>query len=218
MADFFGKLKGEFKKVSVKSTTLIEINKIKSEITALLKRKKEACAVLGEKVYVMKDKDILNTDLFQNDFTKIIAIDESINKKELEIKKLEEKMNEAIKETNASIGNAKCTCGNTLDEDAKFCTACGKKVPEKKEEIVLDEVKDIEAEINSLEESHKAIEGSVVEDVDDNASDMEEIIKTEEETAITNIVQEIACECGCVLSEEARFCTSCGKKVRLNFI
>jgi hypothetical protein len=140
MSDFFGKLKGEFKKVGVKSSVLLETNKIKSEISALNKRKKDAFAALGEKIYNMDREEPMDFDLLEKEFETIHMLQSAIKTKEEEIKQLEEQVLE-----NSS---KYCSCGAVLDSDAIFCTSCGKKVEEEVKSAV-DEIASTANEIQS---------------------------------------------------------------------
>ncbi|TCK98764.1 zinc ribbon protein [Natranaerovirga hydrolytica] len=189
MSDFFEKLKGEFKRVGAKSSTMLEVNKIKSEISALNRRKKDAFAVLGEKIYKMKKDDTVDFDKLKEDYDKIDVIVNAIHAKKKEIQDLEENMTDSIIQS-GSEHHIVCQCGQPIEEDAKFCTACGKKVDD-----IINEEPVFET----------------TESVDNNEA--AEAIDEAEEPIEQSTDKQTICECGETIEDDAKFCTSCGQQV-----
>lgn len=154
MADFFNKVKKGLNKgttvLSVKSSTLIETNKLKSEISSLQKNKKELFTEIGQKIYELKKNDSEDTGVIEELVEKIEQIDTSIELKQKDIEEILKKQEEILKsgdnEDNSNTGSGKCECGAEISNDAKFCVKCGRQIAKKDQEI-NDEPEEVEVVI-----------------------------------------------------------------------
>lgn len=187
MAEFFNKVKKGFSKgtstISVKSSTMMETNKLKSEISALRKEKTEVFTEVGEKFYGMKKESVINLEEIDLRLERAFEIDEAISIKEQAIEdalKKQEELLRALQEDVSSTAVSQvmsCSCGAKLAQDTKFCAKCGKKVEH--EEVIIEELQEV---------------------VDDEAQ--VEIVPTT-----------IICECGTEYPLDTSFCAQCGKKL-----
>ncbi len=129
MADFFDKVKQGISKgvtnVTVKSKEMLEVTKLKSQISTLQEQKSHRLEELGNIVYTMLLKASIDESRIKDKGSAIQKIDNQIETLENEIVQVQNKARESLSFT-ASIG--KCTCGAALYEDTKFCGSCGKKV------------------------------------------------------------------------------------------
>lgn len=99
MSDLFGKLKQGIDKstkvIGAKSTSLIDSNKVKSEINTLRKNKDELIRKIGLTVYET-DREYFTVDMVVDELATIHAIDVQIREKEDELERIrieaEEKM------------------------------------------------------------------------------------------------------------------------------
>ncbi|MFZ5966689.1 MAG: zinc ribbon domain-containing protein [Bacillota bacterium] len=88
-----------------------------------------------------------------------------------EIKDVFHKINEYAARIDELQGIVKCIqCGNIADENDKFCSSCGTKFPEPKQEY--EEVESIEADIQKME----SIDPEVLLQVDDETKDEEALL------------------------------------------
>lgn len=136
MADFFNKLKKSIDKgtaiVSAKSNTLIETNKLKSEISAVNKVKNEALMTLGRKVYNEGKEGTFSIEGVEELIT-------SISEKELKIVDLEAKIS-LIQEEEKD----KMTAIN-----AEEVVVAEEEVVEEGVEVVEDTVEDVQEEVQA---------------------------------------------------------------------
>lgn len=198
MTDFFSKVKRSINKgttvISVKSSTMIEVNKIKGEISSLKKEKNDIFKNIGEKAYDMQKEGQIDLSFIVELLSRVFEIDEIIKVKEQAIEDAIKSQEEAIKALDEEVVDVSkelvCECGATLPLNTKFCSKCGKKV-EKPEDIIIEEI----------DNDGIGTEDNIVIDNDD-----EEIIQDDQD--------EIVCECGAVLPYETVFCIKCGKKLK----
>lgn len=132
MADFFDKIKQNVGKgivtVSVKSKETIETTKGKGHIKILQEQKKSALEELGNIVYTMFLKDSFDMERIKEKCEKINGFDSQIKNKEEELRQLHLRTQETLGKPKAS---SVCECGAEINEGAKFCDTCGKKVETK---------------------------------------------------------------------------------------
>ncbi len=132
MADFFDKLKEGVNKgvatVSTGSKNMIEKSKINSVIKTLTDEKKQLSEILGTKVYnyiQANEGDIPRSEV-ESVCHEISNRIKQINEQKLKLEQLDDEMDKIVGTTN--ISNGLCSCGHQNKPDAKFCTACGKKL------------------------------------------------------------------------------------------
>lgn len=103
MSDLFGKLKQGIDKstkvIGAKSASLIDSNKVKSEISTLRKTKDELIHKIGYTVYET-DRESFSVDMVTDELANIHAIDVQIKEKELELEKIKLEAEEKIQELN----------------------------------------------------------------------------------------------------------------------
>lgn len=140
MADFFNKMKKSLNKgttvISVKSSTMMETNKLKGEISSLKKERTDIFTATGEKYYTMKKEGNLNYQELDETIAKVFELDQTILEKEAAIEEAIRKQDEAIKaledgeevEINQASDGVVCVCGEVLPEGTKFCPKCGNNI------------------------------------------------------------------------------------------
>lgn len=192
MADFFNKVKKGFNKgttvISVKSSTMMETNKLKSEISSLKKEKTELFTTIGERFYNMKKEGQVNYTELENTLARAFEIDQTIEQREQAIEEAIRKQEETIKslgeEADDSDDKLICSCGETVPIGTKFCNKCGKKMEQVQENLEEEEIHEVKT--------------------------------TEVETAeveTKDVSEQIICECGAQLPSGTVFCVQCGRKV-----
>jgi hypothetical protein len=105
MADFFSKLKKGIDKgtaiVSTKSSTMIEVNKLKSEISTTQKVKKETLMELGTKVFTLYQEGTFDIGQVQDLITNIGEADIRVAELEVQIAKIQEEEKTKLDEIHA---------------------------------------------------------------------------------------------------------------------
>lgn len=103
MSDLFGKLKQGIDKstkvIGAKSASLIDSNKVKSEISTLKKTKDELIQKIGLTVYET-ERESFTIDMVDDELASIHAIDVQIKEKELELERIKLEAEEKIQELN----------------------------------------------------------------------------------------------------------------------
>lgn len=164
MADFFNKMKKGFSKgttvISVKSSTMMETNKLKGEISSLKKEKNELFTTIGERFYNMKKEGQVDYSELENTLSRAFEIDQTIEQREQDIEEALRKQEETIKSLGEEADNADdkliCSCGETVAMGTKFCPKCGKKM-DQIEEVVVETVVEQEAHEVAQEEVTETI-------------------------------------------------------------
>jgi hypothetical protein len=127
MADFFNKVKQGLSQgvstASVKSKEVLEIAKIKNQITVCVNQKRELVEELGNIVYVMYSKENINIDRISDKCAGIRDVDLRIQNFENEILEVQRKSRDSL---GLSSVFGKCECGVEYFEGKKFCGSCGK--------------------------------------------------------------------------------------------
>ncbi|PKM52374.1 MAG: hypothetical protein CVV02_01080 [Firmicutes bacterium HGW-Firmicutes-7] len=145
MADFFNKVKKGLNKgttvIGVKSSTMMETNKLKGEISSLKKEKTEVFTATGEKLYNMKKEEDVNIQELEAVIGRAFEIDQFIEQKEAAIEEALRKREETIK----SLGEEEedkiiCSCGADVSSGTKFCPKCGNKIEKVEQGVVVEEV------------------------------------------------------------------------------
>lgn len=149
MADFFSKVKKGLNKgttvIGVKSSTMIETNKIKSEISSLKKEKNEIFTAIGEKIYNMRKEGNVDLAVIDPTLNRAFEIDHTILERENDIEELIKKQEETLQaleeENHEDVDGTQynttspeeiviCECGAELTAGTMFCAQCGRKVSE----------------------------------------------------------------------------------------
>lgn len=129
MADMFKKLKKTIDKgvatVSVKSNSLIEINKINVHMNSLVEKIANKKVELGEMVYRMYIENNPDQEAIAALCQEIIGLKEQHKEKEKEIERIKQEEVEILGTDKTEI---KCSCGQIIPEEYSFCTSCGAKV------------------------------------------------------------------------------------------
>ena len=129
MADLFKKFKKEIDKgvaaVSIKSSIVLETNKIRVHIRTLTEKIEQSKRDLGHMVYRMYLNEAFNKDEYMKACEAIIQLENQCKVQEEMIEKIKEQEAEILgKDTKVRV----CECGTALEEEMVFCSACGKKV------------------------------------------------------------------------------------------
>jgi len=129
MADFIDKVKLGITKgmatASVRSKEFLDVTRLKNQISTLLNKKRLAIEELGRMTYAMYVKESIDQDIIRNKCESIAGIDDQIKSLENEIVEVQKKAREFLGEDARAD---KCSCGADILDDAKFCSACGRKV------------------------------------------------------------------------------------------
>lgn len=142
MVDLLDKVKHGIDKgvntVSIKSKELIDITRLKNQISALEEQVKKASRELGEAVYKMYLQEELDNTKIIDKCSDIASLETQVKEKEEELKQTRQKAQEAM-------GKNFCSnCDGELPEHAKYCSECGQKVETKIEEIQSPEPEPVE--------------------------------------------------------------------------
>jgi phosphate uptake regulator len=144
MSDFFSKLKKGIDKgtaiVSAKSSTLIETNKLKSEITTTQRVKKETLIELGTKVYTLQKEGGF-------DIGAVLDLINSISEADIKVAELEAQILVIQDEEKAKLDviNAPESVGEKVDDAIDV-------VSEEVEEVVEEVTEEVEDVIEDVEE------------------------------------------------------------------
>lgn len=124
MEELFKRIKQEIDKgitvVSVKSKEILDSAKINTQIAELEDSKNQLLREIGEVVCKMSRNPDYNGDGAIAEKCRMVSdLEQQIEMKELELKKLRT-------DTQEAIGKRICeSCGAAMDENAKFCSNCG---------------------------------------------------------------------------------------------
>ncbi|NDL67345.1 zinc ribbon domain-containing protein [Anaerotalea alkaliphila] len=136
---FFDKMKESLNKgtatVSIKAQTMLELNKVKAEISNLEKQKKDTLEAIGERMVEMKRAGAISVEEVEPMVLSVFEVEAKLAEKELEKQEVLKKEEEALKATGAAPaqeaqGGIVCECGEVLAPGTKFCPKCGKKQDE----------------------------------------------------------------------------------------
>lgn len=129
MVDFFDKVRQNVQKgvatVSVRSREALEASRIKSEISVIEQRRREAIEELGNIVYTMFAKGGFDEVRIKEKCAQIAEIDRQLEARREELKEVHIKAQEAL---GRPVTVGMCECGATIVQGAKFCGRCGKKL------------------------------------------------------------------------------------------
>ena len=131
MPDFFDKVKQGIAKsvatASVKSKELLDVAKLRNQISALEKVRRESFEELGRTVYTQYLNDSLDENIIKSKSYSITRIDEQIQSLEDDIVRVQTQARQSLND-NEKDAPGKCTCGAPVTAEMKFCGVCGQKV------------------------------------------------------------------------------------------
>jgi hypothetical protein len=137
--DFFEKVKEGFDKgfktVSVRSKEMVDATRISSQVASLRDEKRGALEELGRIAYAMFNGAESADPKIRETCESITALEARITEKERQLEAIHRTADQALVQGRAEAPPAtpavaaKCACGATLREDAKFCPVCGQPVP-----------------------------------------------------------------------------------------
>ena len=120
MADFLSKLKKGIDKgtaiVSTKSSTMIEVNKLKSEISTTQKVKKETLLELGTKVFTLYQEGTFDIGQVQDLITNIGEADIRVAELETQIAKIQDEEKTKLDEIKAEEPEVKEAVNEAIEE------------------------------------------------------------------------------------------------------
>lgn len=127
MAEMFNKVKQGIGKsvsaVSIKSKEVLEGMKIKNQMDSLQKQINIAITELGQMVYSMFTQGNLDQAKIDEKCQSIVAIDQQLSEKNLELTQLH-------LETGEALGKVYCgNCKAEVSPDSLYCGQCGQKMP-----------------------------------------------------------------------------------------
>lgn len=146
MSEFLDKVKQGISKgvttARVKSKELIDVTRLKNQISILEKKKQDLIEELGGIVYAMFLKNNIDVNTIQEKGSFIKKIDGQMDALRLEIADVQKKAKESLSENislekvpasdkpvNAAADGSFCgQCHEELEAGAKFCANCGEKV------------------------------------------------------------------------------------------
>lgn len=108
MSDFFSKLKKGIDKstkvIGAKSSSVIESNKVKSELNAIKKSKTDTFLAIGTKVYDAVESNTFDLSLLNEEILAIRQFDVAIAEKEAELERIRIETDAKLSEINESTG------------------------------------------------------------------------------------------------------------------
>lgn len=110
---------------SVKSKELLDVAKLRNQISALEKVKRESIEELGRIAYAMHINGNIDVNAINNKGYSICRIDEQIQTLEDDIVRVQTESRQLLNEND---GPGNCACGAPVTADMKFCSVCGQKV------------------------------------------------------------------------------------------
>ncbi len=129
MTEFLDKIKENIGKglttVTTASKELIETSRLKGEIAAARRRRRELLEELGSIVFVMTSREAFDMERVREKCREVAGIDERIRDLEEAVRNVHLKAEEALGKKAAA---APCSCGAEIPEGSKFCGKCGKPV------------------------------------------------------------------------------------------
>ncbi|MGL4345295.1 MAG: hypothetical protein ACRCTE_08865 [Cellulosilyticaceae bacterium] len=128
MAALFGKIKDNLDKgvatVTLKSSTVMEMNKCKLFIRTLTEKIEDQKKQLGILVYDMYSQNHFDENIYQEKCRQIAHLEEQRIAQEQKIEELKNQETEILGGTQAK----QCSCGATIQEGMLFCVNCGTKI------------------------------------------------------------------------------------------
>jgi len=110
MSDFFSKLKKGIDKstkvISTKSNSVIESNKVKSELNAVRKSKTDTFLVIGKKVYEAVENNAFDLSLLNEEILALRQYDVTIAEKEAELERIRIETDAKLTEINVNAAAA----------------------------------------------------------------------------------------------------------------
>lgn len=129
MSDFFNNFKKNLDKgmatVSVKSTTALEVNKLKQHLRTLTTTMEHRKVELGTIVYNMYLNNKFDESKYGEICEEIKLLEEQCKEKEAEIEGIKKESEEIL---GKNLGPVRCECGASIEPGMVFCVECGKKV------------------------------------------------------------------------------------------
>lgn len=102
MSDLFSRMKDTInkntKKIGAKSSNLIEVGRIKTEIANVRRKKQQTLAEIGGQVYLMRSEGQFDLSGLEELFDKVALFDQEIEDYNAEIDQLNIKLEERLKE------------------------------------------------------------------------------------------------------------------------
>lgn len=139
----FGKLKENLDKgivsVSVKSSTYLEVEKLKTKVGNVTDKIKATSSEMGETVYKQWNSDGINQEYIVSVCGKIKEMEEEIEGYRNQIEALEQEKNKILgkggmeRERPELDNGVACACGCINDAGARFCMQCGNELKAPKE-------------------------------------------------------------------------------------
>ncbi len=129
MAEILDKIRENIGKglttVTTASKELIETSRLKGEIAAAHRQRRELLEELGSIVFVMMSRDSLELERVREKCRAVGVLDERIREFEEAVRALRLKSEQA---PGKRVAPARCSCGAEIPEGSKFCGKCGKPV------------------------------------------------------------------------------------------
>ncbi len=129
MAEFLDKIKENIGKglttVTTASKELIETTRLKGEISAARRQRRELLEELGSIVFVMVSRDAFEIERVREKCRAVAGLDERIRDLEEAVHNVHLKTEEALGKKAAA---AACSCGAEIPDGSKYCGKCGKPV------------------------------------------------------------------------------------------
>lgn len=174
MADFFSKIRKNIDKgaaiVSAKSNTLIETNKLKSEISTANKIKKDTLLAIGTKVYEEGKGGSFTIESVEALMTKVGVQEAKIADLEAKIKLIQQEEKEKLEEINREDAPVDVTAEEVVDVAVSEVAVGGEEeVPESVEEV--PEVVEVEGEATQETTSTDSGNTDTVEEAPEEVSE-----------------------------------------------
>lgn len=111
--------------VSVKSSTYLETEKLKTKVENITGKIKAASTEMGAAVYEQWKAGAVKMDYIETMCGHMKEMENEIAGYQTQIDKLEQEKAKILGEEHSKAGGCPCTCGYVNEPGAKFCVHCG---------------------------------------------------------------------------------------------
>lgn len=111
--------------VAVASKEFVETSRLKGEIVAARRRKRELAEELGSIVFAMVSRDALDMERVRENCRAVAGLDERIRELEASVRNVRARSEETLGRRKAAVT---CSCGADIPDGGKICGECGNPV------------------------------------------------------------------------------------------
>lgn len=130
----FGKIKEGFVSVSVKSSTYLEVEKIRAKESHVREQMGEIICEMGQAVYEQWKTGMVGTDYIESMCGRIKLLENEAERYQEEVQNLIKEKDKILGVNSMVENKIPCSCGFLNEREARFCVKCGKPIPEQQKE------------------------------------------------------------------------------------